>query len=190
MLMRAVFLDRDGVINQNRPDYVKSWEEVVFLPGVFESLRRLANTSYKIIVISNQSAVHRGLVAAATVEDIHRRITEAVESRDGRIDAFVYCPHRPDEECDCRKPRAGMLLRSARWFSLDLTQCHLIGDAVSDVQAAWAVGCQPILVQTGRGRESLPMLRDSEGGPTVVVEDLSAAVDWILSRGAQPHARH
>ena len=188
--MRAVFLDRDGVINENRSDYVKSWEEVMFLPGVFESLRRLANTSYKIIVISNQSAIRRGLVTIATVEDIHRRMTEAVESHDGRIDSFVYCPHRPEEECDCRKPRAGMLLRSARRFSLDLTQCLLVGDAVSDVQAAWAVGCQPILVRTGRGWESLPLLRESEGGPTVVVDDLSAAVDWILSQDAQPRPRH
>ena len=188
--MRAVFLDRDGVINRNRPDYVKSWEEVVFLPGVFESLRRLAGTLYKIIVISNQSAINRGIITTATVEDIHRRMTEAVQSHSGRIDNFVYCPHRPDEECDCRKPRAGMLLRSARRFSLDLAQCLLIGDAVSDLQAAWAVGCTPILVQTGKGRESLPMLRDSERGPTVVVEDLSAAVDWILKRDAQLRARH
>jgi D-glycero-D-manno-heptose 1,7-bisphosphate phosphatase len=185
--MRAVFVDRDGVINENRADYVKSWGEVVFLPRVFDSLRRLASTSYKIIVISNQSAIHRGLVSAAIVDDIHDRMEQLVEWHGGRIDSFVYCPHRPDEECDCRKPRAGMLLRSAREFSLDLTHCYFIGDAVSDVQAAWAVGCRPILVQTGKGRESLPMVRDSESDPTVVVADLPAAVEWILDQGPEPH---
>jgi len=181
--MRAVFLDRDGVINENRSDYVRSWDEVVFLPGVFESLRKLAGTTYRVIVVSNQSAINRGLVTVETVEDIHRQMRQVVEEQDGRIDAFVYCPHRPDEGCDCRKPKAGMLLEAAQRFSLELPRCYLIGDALSDVRAARAAGCLPILVQTGRGRESMGLARGPEGDALVVVEDLSAAVDWILARG-------
>lgn len=180
--MRAVFLDRDGVINENRSDYVKTCEEIEFLPGVFESLQRLASSPYLIVVISNQSAVNRGLVASEMVDNIHCRMREEVERRGGRIDGFLYCPHRPDERCDCRKPKPGMLLRACRRFSLDLQQCYLVGDAPSDLTAARAAGCHPILVLTGRGRESWPLTESSEDGPTTVVADLSAAVDWILSR--------
>ena len=136
--MHAVFLDRDGVINENRPDYVKSWQEIAFLPGVFQSLRRLAQTSYLIIVASNQSAVNRGLVASDTVDDIHGRMREAAELQGGRIDGFFYCPHRPDERCDCRKPKPGLLLLAAQQFSLDLHQCYLVGDSGTDLDAALA----------------------------------------------------
>ena len=180
--MRAVFLDRDGVINENRPDYVKSWKEIEFLPGAFESLRRLANTSYLIIVISNQSAINRGLVTSGTVDDIHCRMRKAIECHGGRIDGFFYCPHRPDERCDCRKPKSGLLLLAAQHFSLDLHQCYLVGDAATDLAAARAVGCHPILVLTGRGRESLPLVKNSQDNQTMVVDDISAAADWILSR--------
>jgi len=180
--MHAVFLDRDGVINENRPDYVKSWQEIAFLPGSFQSLRRLAQTSYLIIVVSNQSAVNRGLVASDTVDDIHRRMREATERQGGRIDGFFYCPHRPDERCDCRKPKSGLLLLAAQQFSLDLHQCYLVGDSVTDLDAARAVGCHPILVLTGRGRESLPLVKRFQDNKATVVDDLSAAVDWILSQ--------
>jgi len=180
--MRAVFLDRDGVINENRPDYVKSWQEIKFLPGAFESLRRLANTPCLIIVISNQSAINRGLVASSTVDDIHSRMRTAVERHEGRIDGFFCCPHRPDERCDCRKPKPGLLLLAAQHFSLDLHQCYLVGDAATDLAAARAVGCHPILVLTGRGRESLPLVKNSQDNQTMVFDDISAATDWILSR--------
>jgi len=180
--MRAVFLDRDGVINRNRPDYVRAWADVEFIPGVLDALRRLASSQYLVIVISNQSAINRGLVTAETVDDIHRRMRQVVEHHGGRLDAFFYCPHRPDEGCSCRKPQPGMLLRAARQFSLDLGQCYLVGDATGDMLAARAVGSHPIMVLTGRGKESLNSMQELPNNQITVVSDLSAAVDWILSR--------
>ncbi|HID24181.1 MAG TPA: D-glycero-beta-D-manno-heptose 1,7-bisphosphate 7-phosphatase, partial [Planctomycetaceae bacterium] len=156
MIKPAVFLDRDGVINENRSDYVKGWEEFVFLPGVFEPLRLLAQNHQAIVVVSNQSAVGRGLVSRETVVAIHRRMQAEIQRRGGRVDAIYYCPHHPDAGCDCRKPRPGLLLRAARELSIDLSRSYLIGDAVSDIEAALAVGCTPIFVLTGRGQEQQP----------------------------------
>jgi len=178
----GVFLDRDGVINENRPDHVKSWDEFVFLAGVFEPLRLLAGNGLQVIVTSNQAAINRGLVAVETVEEINRRMVAEVTQRGGRIDAVYYCPHRPEENCACRKPRPGLLLRAAQEWGIDLAASYLIGDALSDVEAALAVGCRPILVRTGRGREQERLLR--ERWPYVpVVEDLGEAVAWILENG-------
>jgi histidinol-phosphate phosphatase family protein len=129
----AVFLDRDGVINANRSDYVKSWDEFAFLPGVFEALRRLREGSRTVVVVSNQSAIGRGIAAPAVVDAIHRRMRAEVAEHGGRIDAVFYCPHRPDEGCECRKPRPGLLRRAARELGLDLARSYLVGDAVSDV---------------------------------------------------------
>ena len=178
----AVFLDRDGVINENRADYVKSRTEFVFLPGVMEPLRRLAQTDLVIVVITNQSAIGRGLVSSEEAEAINRYMVEEIERFGGRVDGLFCCPHRPDEGCECRKPRPGLLLRAAEELRLDLKCSFLVGDALSDVEAARAVGCQPLLVLTGRGEEQLqesnPALRDD----CHIVVDLAEAVDWILQQ--------
>jgi D-glycero-D-manno-heptose 1,7-bisphosphate phosphatase len=177
---RAVFLDRDGVINENRGDYVKSWEEFVFLPGALAALRRLAQSPFVVVVISNQSAVGRGLLSVERLEDIHRRMVGDVARCGGRIDAIEYCPHRPDEACDCRKPRPGLLRRAAREHNLDLPQSYFIGDSRSDVEAGINAGCQPVLVLTGRGgaeRENLP---EDMVARCHVADDLGAALDWVL----------
>jgi histidinol-phosphate phosphatase family protein len=176
----AVFLDRDGVINVNRPDYVKSWAEVQFLPGVFRALARLAQTPFAIIVVSNQSPIGRGLLAPEVAEEINRRIRAMVVAHGGRIDAVYICPHRPDEGCACRKPQPGLILRAAEEHDLDLSASYLVGDAQSDVEAALAAGVHPILVLTGRGRAHLPRLSPGLRAACTVVEDLPAAVDWIL----------
>jgi len=182
---QAVFLDRDGVINENRHDYVKSWDEFVFLPTAFEALRRLAKSPFVIIVVSNQSAIHRGLVSHQTVKEIHQRMVFEIQQHGGRIDAIFYCPHRPDEGCDCRKPRPGLLLKAARQFNLDLSRSFLIGDAVSDVEAALAAGCQPVFVLSGRGKEQLPLLKASGINKYHLAVDLLDAVDWILQRNSE-----
>jgi D-glycero-D-manno-heptose 1,7-bisphosphate phosphatase len=149
---RAVFLDRDGVINRDRPDYVKSWEEFEFLPGALEALRLLALGPRRIIVVSNQSAIGRGLVSREDVDRIHARMTEAVRGAGGRIDAIYYCPHRPDEGCPCRKPRPGLLRKAARELGLDLPGSLLIGDDLQDLETAVAAGVRPVLVRTGHGK--------------------------------------
>lgn len=152
-MLAAVFLDRDGVINENGVNYVKSWDEFIFLPNVFEPLRQLAQNGLLAIVVTNQSAINRGLVSAETVETIHRRMCEVIARNGGRIDAAFTCPHRPDENCGCRKPEPGLLLQAAKLFNLNLTRSYLIGDAFCDIAAGLAVDCRPILVLTGQGQE-------------------------------------
>lgn len=180
----AIFLDRDGVINQNRADYVRTWEQVEFLPGVFDALRRLAGSDYAVIVVTNQSAVGRGIMAAERLQAIHDRIAQRIAAEGGRLDAFYACPHRPDDGCDCRKPRPGMLLQAAAELDIDLAASFLVGDAVTDVDAALAAGCRPVMVRTGRGVSQLAKLQERGSNGVVVVEDLAAAVAWILDRRA------
>jgi len=177
-LRRAIFLDRDGVINVNRSDHVKAWDEFVFLPRALEALRRLAASPFVIIVTTNQAAIARGITAESVVREIHAKMLDAVRQNGGRIDAVYYCPHHPDEHCDCRKPQPGMYLRAASDLDLDPAQSIVIGDAVSDLVAARAIGAQPILVLTGRGQEyRAEMIRQDL--QAIVVNDLADAVDWI-----------
>jgi D-glycero-D-manno-heptose 1,7-bisphosphate phosphatase len=181
-MQRAVLIDRDGVICRNRDDYVKSWEEFVFLRGARRALARLAHLELYIIVITNQSIINRHMVPVDVVEDIHARMVRAVEALGGRIDRVMYCPHRPDERCACRKPRPGMLLMTAEELGLDLSQSYLIGDAEADMQAGRAVGCHRCLVLTGRGRRQLVRcwLHGERGFG--VVPNLGAAVKAIIRR--------
>lgn len=176
----AVFLDRDGVINENRPDHVKSWDEFVFLPSALPSLRRLARTPFAIIVVSNQSSINRGLVSLSEVNRINERMVKEVEKVSGRIDGIYICPHRSDEGCDCRKPKPGLLYRAADELCIDLASSCLVGDALSDVRAALGAECTPILVLTGRGPEELAKI--GHHGPTdfLVAADLAESLEWIL----------
>jgi D-glycero-D-manno-heptose 1,7-bisphosphate phosphatase len=177
----AIFIDRDGVINRNRPDYVKSWAEFAFLPGSLDALCQLAGLNWPIIVISNQSAIGRGLVTAEAVAEVNARLVAEVQRAGGRLDGVYICPHLPDAGCDCRKPRPGLLHQAALALDLDLASSYLIGDAESDILAALAVCAQPILVLTGRGQSQRPRLSGLEG-TFQVFQDLPEAVSWIASR--------
>jgi len=176
----AVFLDRDGVINENRDDYVKTWEEVVFLPGVIDALARLACTPFHIVIVTNQSPIGRGILTEEEVKAINRRLVAEIESHGGRVDGVYYCPHHPDDRCECRKPKPGLLYQAARDLELDLTHSYLIGDAVSDIKAALAVGCYPILVTSGRGQRQMLLLQQERDEQISVVQDLAEAVNLIL----------
>jgi D-glycero-D-manno-heptose 1,7-bisphosphate phosphatase len=179
----ALFLDRDGVINRDRIDYVKSWEEFEFLPGVLEAFRILASQPHPVIIVSNQSGIGRGLVSRETVEEIHALMRETVVGSGGRIDAVYYCPHRPDEDCDCRKPRPGLILRAAADLALDLSASRLIGDDLKDLQSAAAAGVRPVLVRTGHGAKVPLSGLDSLPHPIEVFADLLEAVRHLLSVG-------
>ncbi len=181
-MRRAVFIDRDGVICRNRDDYVKSWEEFVFFPGALEALARLARLDLYIVVITNQSAINRGIVPAEVVQDINARMVRAIEAAGGRVDRVIYCPHRPDEHCNCRKPQPGMLLATANDLGVDLSQSHLVGDAETDIQAARAVGCRSFLVLTGRGRRHLIRCLIHGKLDFAVKLNLGAAANAILRR--------
>lgn len=176
----AVFLDRDGVINYNRPDYVKSWQDFKFLPGVLEALQRLALLNWPVVVVSNQSVIGRGLASRKAVGLINQRMMALVQQAGGRIDGVYCCPHRSDEACTCRKPHPGLLVRAADRMGLSLAHSVLVGDAESDVMAAHAAGCQPILVKTGRGVEQLARLRQNGVDGFIVADDLTDAVAWIF----------
>ena len=181
-MQRAVFIDRDGVICRNRKDHVKSWEEFVFLPGALEALARLAYLDLSVVVITNQAIINRQIVPVKAVEDIHARMVQAIEAAGGRIDRVLYCPHRPDEHCSCRKPQPGLLLKAASELGLDLSRSYLVGDAETDVQAGRAVGCRRYLVLTGRGqRQLVNCWLHGENGFTVV-PSLGWAVDSIVRR--------
>lgn len=180
-MRRAVFLDRDGVICRNRYDYVKSWDEFVFIPGALEAIARLAKSALNIVIVTNQSAINRGIISEAVVEDIHARMLRAIEAAGGRVDLVMVCPHRPDEECDCRKPKPGMLLAAAQELGVDLHQSYFVGDASSDVQAGQAVGCHSYLVLTGRGRDELRNCCTNGTGFRVAT-DLGMAADHILRK--------
>lgn len=179
----AIFLDRDGVINRNRLDHVKSWAEFEFLPGVLDAVRRLAQLEWPVVVISNQAIVGRGLVSRQTMDEISEQMTSVVWSVGGRIDRVFYCPHRPEEHCECRKPRPGLLLNAASEMGLDLTRSFFVGDAESDVRAAQAAGCRPVLVKTGRGFGQMARLRQSNAVGYYLADDLAEAVNWILGPG-------
>lgn len=184
-MQKAVFIDRDGVICRNRDDYVKNWREFTFLPGARRALADLAQRDWPIIIVTNQSVINRHIIAREIVEEIHRRMLEAIEAAGGRVDRVLYCPHRPDEGCDCRKPQPGMLLKAAEEFQLNLSQSYLIGDAETDMQAARAVGCKRFLVLTGRGRRQvLNCWLHGERGFSLA-RNLEAASHTILQREAE-----
>lgn len=195
-LTRALFLDRDGVINENRDDYVKSWEEFVFLPRVFEALRLLAVIFPRIIVITNQAAVAKGLLSHVAARDILTRMKTEIEREGGRIDGLYYCPHASTDGCDCRKPEPGLLLRAARDHALDLRRSFLVGDKVSDVQAALSVRVAPILVLTGEGQKHKQFIQDSAYASVPVVSDLyevalqlsRANLDATINDAADPNS--
>jgi D-glycero-D-manno-heptose 1,7-bisphosphate phosphatase len=153
--MRAVFLDRDGVICENRPDHVKSWDEFQFVPGAKNSLAALSRLGLPIVVVTNQAIVGRGIVPAGVVDEIHRRMMAEVKAYGGRIDRVLYCSHRPEDGCACRKPQAGMLLQAADEMGIDLRKSYMVGDAASDLVAGQQVGCRSFLVLTGRGKQQL-----------------------------------
>lgn len=180
-LKPAIFIDRDGVINENRADYVKTWQEFEFFPDVFEPLARLAKSEFLIIIISNQSPIGRGLVDQAVIDDIFVRMKAEIHAKGGRIDAIYYCPHTPQDKCDCRKPQPGLFLGAAEKFEIDLSSSFFIGDAVSDVEAAFNAGFQPVFVLTGRGSEQLAVLRQRGYYNRVqIMENLAGAVSAIL----------
>jgi len=177
----AVLLDRDGVINRNRSDYVKSWDEFEFLPRSLEALRMLAEHGAKVLVVTNQSAVGRGIISPDELERIHARMNEEVEAHGGRIDAILCCPHSPDDGCHCRKPQPGLLREAMERLQLDPRLCYAVGDSLSDLMAARAAGLPFVMVLTGQGRESLshPLCGCP---PSWVASDLRAAAGWILRR--------
>lgn len=175
--MQLVILDRDGVINQDSEHYIRSPEDFIPLPGSLEAIARLNEAGYTVAVASNQSGVARGLFSVETLEAIHAKLQDLLKPHGGGIDAFFICPHGPDDDCGCRKPRPGLMHQIEQHYGVVLKDVPAIGDALRDLQAAQAVGAKPILVRTGKGTLT-------EAGVNLknlaVYDDLAAAVDGLL----------
>ncbi len=176
--MKLVILDRDGVINQDSPAYIKSPEEWKPISGSIEAIALLNQAGYRVLVATNQSGVGRGLFDMATLNAIHDKMHRALGQAGGRIDGIFYCPHAQDAGCNCRKPRPGLLDEIARRFGVSLEGVPVIGDSLRDLQAATAVGAQPVLVLTGKGKKTRKDGDLPEG--TVVHADLAEAVRSLL----------
>jgi D-glycero-D-manno-heptose 1,7-bisphosphate phosphatase len=178
-MIRAIFLDRDGVIGENRADHVKSWEEFRFLPGVLDALRWLRLAGFRTFVVTNQAIVNRGITSAKTIEEIHDRMSLCVAWHGGRIDDIRYCPHDNDEHCHCRKPQPGMLRQLAEQWHVDLSRSYMVGDAWTDIAAGQAVNCRSIMVRTGRGAEQASLPEARQYPADHIAADLAAAVVWL-----------
>lgn len=179
----AVFLDRDGVLIENMPDYVRSVGEAIPLPGAFEGLARLRRHSpdHLIVVVTNQAGIGKGIITHATVAAIHAHLSAWARAAGGGIDAYYICPDRNDQPSRQRKPAPGMLLQAAREWSIDLSRSVMIGDALTDVQAGLAAGVEPMLVQTGRGLVEGRRLAAAGLSHVPVVADVAAAIQRVLA---------
>lgn len=184
--MKFLILDRDGVINQERPDFIKKPDEWIALPGALEAIARFNRAGWRVVVATNQSGLGRGLFDASALNAIHTKFRAELARAGGAVDGIFMCPHAPDDQCDCRKPLPGMFHDIARRFDIELGQVHSVGDSARDLIAAHAAGCKTWLVLTGNGARTLAAGDLPEG--TRVCADLSAVADELIPplKKAQP----
>ncbi len=176
---RYVLLDRDGVINCDSDNFIKSPEEWLPIEGSLEAIALLNKHGYKVVVITNQSGVARGLFDITMLEKIHAKMQRMAVQKGGKIDAIYFCPHGPNDGCNCRKPKPGLLETFAADHHIDLSGIAVIGDSLRDLQAAQAVGASPILVKTGKGQKTL----DKNPNLNIpVFDNLYDAAKYITSR--------
>jgi D-glycero-D-manno-heptose 1,7-bisphosphate phosphatase len=181
--MKLCILDRDGTINEDSLEYIKSPQEWQPLPGALEAIARLNHAGWHVVVATNQSGLGRGLFDVATLNAMHAKMHSMLAAVGGRVDAIFYCPHAPDEKCRCRKPEPGLFEQIGERYGVDLKTVPVVGDTSRDVLAGVAVGCEPHLVLTGKGAawrgRALP---DNFPKETRIHEDLAAFVDFLLAR--------
>jgi D-glycero-D-manno-heptose 1,7-bisphosphate phosphatase len=175
-----VLLDRDGVINEDAPNYIRAPSDWRPLAGSLQAIARLSRAGRRVAVCSNQAGVGRGVLTMGDLEAVNDAMTNAVEQAGGKIDAVFCCTHAPDERCNCRKPAPGLLYQAMTVFGITAADTTFIGDSVRDAEAALAAGCAPILVRTGHGAHSEAQVRAL--GVNLVFDDLAAAADWLLQR--------
>ena len=188
---KLVILDRDGTINQDSDDYIKSPEEWIPLPGALEAIARLNHAGWQVVVASNQSGLGRGLFDMVTLNAMHAKMNKHLSAVGGRIDAVFFCPHGPEDKCQCRKPLPGLFEQIGERLGMDLKGTHVVGDSLRDLLAGVAVGCTPHLVHTGKGfafqGQPLPTTFPSH---TQTHADLAGFVDWLLDEKPEPRATH
>lgn len=173
-----IILDRDGVINQDSDDYIKSADEWLPIPGSIEAISRLKKAGYLVTIATNQSGIARGLLSEQTLQEIHQKMAKLLEQRGASVDGIFYCPHGPQANCICRKPKPGLLFRIAKEFNIDLSQTPFVGDSLSDIKAAKMANATPILVRTGKGEHV--MQNNSEAANVPAYDDLAHFVRETL----------
>lgn len=184
--VKLVILGRDGVLNAYREDHVKAPEEWQPIPGALEAVARLNHAGWHTVVATNQAGIGRGMIDMASINAVHAHMNRELMARGGRIDAVFFCPHAPEEQCDCRKPLPGMMLDIGRRYGVDLAHVPMVGDTLRDLQAAAAAGCEPHLVLTGRAEgldADAVAQRVAQVPATQVHDDLPAFAEWLLRRG-------
>lgn len=181
---KLVILDRDGVINHDSSKFIKSPDEWKPIAGSLEAIAQLSQHGYRVAVATNQSGLARGLLDMATLNQIHDKMHKAVLAAGGRLDAIFYCPHGPDDNCQCRKPKTGMLEDISKRYGADLSKVTAIGDSLRDLQAFAGAGCKPVLVKTGNGKTTLQSAKQDVNlqlpNHTQVFDDLAAAVAQLI----------
>ena len=181
-LKKVVFLDRDGVINRESSSYVKNWSEFSFLAGSLEALKNLTENGFTTIIITNQSAIRRKILSREGLEAIHRNMVEKVNAAGGEIKDIFFCPHLPEDDCSCRKPKPGLIHAAQKVYRIDLATAVMVGDDAKDIEGARNAGCgYTVLVKTGKGKESEIILSEKKIFPDHVAPDLYEAVDWIIA---------
>ncbi|CAN7151097.1 D-glycero-beta-D-manno-heptose 1,7-bisphosphate 7-phosphatase [Rhizobacter sp. LjRoot28] len=180
--MNLIILDRDGTINEDRDDYVKSADDWVPIPGSLEAIARLNHAGWHTVIATNQSGLGRGLFDMAALNAMHAKMNTLLAKVGGRIDAVFFCPHTPDEACDCRKPQPGLFRQIGERYGIDLATVPVVGDTLRDLQAGAALGCKPHLVRTGKGAatEAGNVLLQVPG--TVVHDDLAAFAEHLIQQ--------
>lgn len=176
--MRLVILDRDGVINEDSDSYIRSPAEFIPIPGSLEAIARLKKAGFTVVVATNQSGIGRGFFGFDALEDMHDKLRRLLAEVGGSVDGIFYCPHTPEDHCECRKPAPGLYRQISEQLGVELTGVPVIGDSFRDLEAAWAVNAIPVLVRTGKGQRTLESGKDLEGVP--VYDDLGEAVDALL----------
>lgn len=179
--MKLIILDRDGVINEDSDDYIKSPDEWIPLPGSLDAIARLNHAGYSVAVASNQSGLARGYFDIDTLASMHQKMQDMLQRVGGKVDAIFYCPHGPDDGCDCRKPQPGLLRQISERFQTPLDDVLFVGDTISDIKAARAAGARPVIVRTGKGGATLEAIASKKklnGIPAY--DNLAAVVDALL----------
>lgn len=179
--MRIILLDRDGVINEDSDSYIKSVDEWVPIEGSIDAMASLSKAGYTVFIATNQSGIGRNYFDEDVLSAIHHRLCCMVEDSGGCVDGIFYCPHLPDDCCDCRKPKVGLLRQIEAEFNCKLSGVSFVGDSLSDVESALAFGCVPLLVRTGRGIKTEQLLKDLHIEDVSVYDNLACAVMQILS---------
>ena len=183
--MALLILDRDGVINQDSDDYVKSADEWIPIPGSIEAMARLSQAGYQIAIATNQSGLGRGYFQQSDLDAMHVKMMRLLDEAGGKLAGIFFCPHTPDANCDCRKPKAGLIAQIEQALNCSAQNAFIVGDSLRDLEAGLLKNCTPLLVKTGKGERTIKKLQDEPVAALndlLIFDDLAASCDFLLAQ--------